>query len=127
MSVGAENTKRTGFTLIEVMGALVIFSLGVLALLSLTGVLSVQLNQAGKTTQVAAEVQNRLDSLQQMPYDSLIPGTVEDTTEFQGETFLRRFLITQATPLMREVQVVVEPLDGAGPRFTISAFVSRPW
>ncbi len=122
-----KNTTRGGFTLIEVMGALVVFSLGVLAMLSLTGVLSVQLNQAGKGTSVSVEVQNRLDSLQHLPYDSLLPGTAEDTVQFQGEPFLRRHLVTQATPLMREIQVVIAPVDGSGPELTASAFVSRPW
>ena len=54
-------------------GRSVVFSLGVLALLSLTGVLSVQLNQAGKSTLVVAEVQNRLDSLQQLPVRLSLP------------------------------------------------------
>ncbi|NNM07138.1 MAG: prepilin-type N-terminal cleavage/methylation domain-containing protein [Gemmatimonadetes bacterium] len=127
MNRGSSIPSKSGFTLIEVVGALVIFSVGVLALLSLTGALSVQLNQAGKGTSVSAEVQTKLDSLQTLPYDSLFPGMAEDTVEFQGERFLVRYLVTQATPLMREVQVIVEPVDGSGPELTASAFVSRPW
>ena len=69
MRAGRESLERRGFTLIEVVAALVIFSLGVLVLLNLTGVLSLQLNRAGKSTSVAIAVQNRLDSLLQVPYD----------------------------------------------------------
>ncbi|MFH1762622.1 MAG: prepilin-type N-terminal cleavage/methylation domain-containing protein [Gemmatimonadota bacterium] len=127
MRVGAESSNRRGFTLIEVIGALVIFSAGVLVLLNLIGVLSLQLNRAGKSTSVAVAVQNRLDSLERVPYDSLIPGSFGDTIDLRGEPFLRRHLIVQATPLVREVQVTVEPVDGRGPELTASAFVSRLW
>jgi len=122
-----EFPDRRGFTLIEVVGALVIFSVGVLVLLSLTGVLSLQLNRAGKSTSLAVAVQNRLDSLQQVPYDSLVLGSSADTIDLLGEPFLRRQLIVQAAPLVREIQVTVEPVDGRGPELTASAFVSRPW
>lgn len=127
MRVGAESLKRRGFTLIEVIGALVIFSAGVLLLLNLAGVLSLQLNRAGKTTSVAVAVQNRLDSLEQVPYDSLIPGSSQDTIDLLGEPFLRRHLVVQVTPLVRELRVTVEPVDGRGPDLTASAFVSRSW
>jgi len=127
MRVGPESRERRGFTLIEVVGALVIFSVGVLVLLNLTGVLSSQLNRAGKSTSVAIAVQNRLDSLQQVPYDSLILGSSQETIELLGEPFLRRQLIVQATPLVKEVQVTVEPVDGRGPELTASGFVSRRW
>ncbi len=49
-----------------------------------------QLNRAGKTTSVAVAVQNRLDSLEKVPYDSLIPGSSQDTIDLLGEPFLRR-------------------------------------
>lgn len=127
MRVGRESPERRGFTLIEVVASLVIFSVGVLVLLNLTGVLSLQLNRAGKSTSVAIAVQNRLDSLQQVPYDSLILGSSQETIELLGEPFLRRQLIVQATPLVKEVQVTVEPVDGRGPELTASGFVSRRW
>ena len=127
MRVVQGSPDRRGFTLIEVVGALLIFSVGVLALLSLTGVLSVQLNRAGKSTSVAVAVQNRLDSLRAVPYDSLILGTSADTLELLGEPFLRSQLIFQATPMVREIQVTVEPADGRGPNLTASGFVSRSW
>ena len=127
MKMGRESPELRGFTLIEVVAALVIFSVGVLVLLNLTGVLTLQLNRAGKSASVAIAVQNRLDSLQQVPYDSLILGSSQDTIDLLGEPFLRRQLIVQATPLVREVQVTVEPADGRGPELTASGFVSRHW
>lgn len=125
--MGSHWKSRQGFTLIEVLGALVVFSLGVLALLSLTGVLSLQMTQAGKSSSVAVATQNRLDSLQRVPYDSLPLGAFGDTVELLGELYLREHLVVQGTPLVKEVQVTVKPVDGRGPELTASTFVARAW
>jgi len=83
-----------GFTLIEVMAALVISSLGVLMVLNLTGAVSTQMNRAGLWSQVAVTLRNRLDSLQLVPYDSLTTETVSDTLTLNDRVFDRthRFL-----------------------------------
>jgi prepilin-type N-terminal cleavage/methylation domain-containing protein len=120
------NSKR-GFTLIEVLGALLIFSLGVLMVLNLTGALATQINRAGLRTQVASTVQNRLDSLQLVPYDSLIVGTVADTLHLYGRVFDRSHRILQASALVKEIEVTVEAEDGDGPSLTASTFVTLSW
>jgi len=119
--------RRGGFTLIEVMAALVVFSLGVLMVLGLTGALTRQLNLAGLRTRVAVVVQERLDSMRLVPYDSLVVGTETDTVVLQGRVFDRTSRVLQTTPMVREVEITVEGADGAGPRITSSAFVLRPW
>ena len=116
-----------GFTLIEVIGALVVFSMGVLMVLSLTGVVAVQLNNAGLRSMVNVAVQNKLDSLQLQPYDSLTVGSNSDSVVLMGETFIRTQTILQATALVREVEVTVVPADGSGPDLTASSFVIRSW
>jgi type II secretion system protein I len=116
-----------GFTLIEVIAALVVFSVGVLMVLGLTGVLSQQLTAAGLRSKVAVVVQNRLDSLQLVPYDSLSVGSLSDTVLIQGRAFNRTERVLQTTPLVREVEVTVEAADGSGPRIASSAFVIRSW
>lgn len=116
-----------GFTLIEVIGALVVFSVGVLMVLGLTGVVSVQMNLAGLRSMVNTEVQNQLDSLGMRPYDSLTVGAQSDTVVLMGKTFVRTRTVLQSTPLVREVEVSVDPSDGVGPSLTASTFVSRPW
>ncbi len=79
-----------GFTLIEVVAALLVSSVGVLMVLGLTGALSVQLTQAARGSKVAVTVQNSLDSLQQAPYDSLEVGARKDTLLLLGEAFVLR-------------------------------------
>ncbi len=117
--------NRKGFTLIEVLGALVILSLGILTILGLTGTLGRQMDRASLRGQVTIAVQNRLDSLQLVPYDSLSPGVVSDELTLNGRTFDRSHRILQVSAMVREVEVTVEPADGEGPSMTVSGFVSR--
>lgn len=123
----ATSDSKGGFTLIEVIGALMVFSLGVLMILNLTGALSTQINNAGLRSQVAVTLQNRLDSLQLVPYDSLTIGTVTDVLTLNGLSYNRTHRILQASALVKEVEVTVEAANGDGPHLTASAFVSVSW
>jgi prepilin-type N-terminal cleavage/methylation domain-containing protein len=120
-------TGRAGFTLIEVLGALVVFSAGVLMVLSFTGVLSSQLGMAAARSTLTVTVQNRLDSLQIMTWDSLAPGLSTDTLTILGKPFVLSESVFETTGLVREVQVSARAADGRGPGITSSAFVLRPW
>lgn len=127
MRRGATADSKGGFTLIEVIGALVVFSLGVLMILNLTGALSTQINSAGLRSQVAMTLQNRLDSLQLVPYDSLTVGTVSDVLTLNGLVYNRTHRVLQVSALVKEVEVTVEAANGDGPHLTASAFVSVSW
>ncbi len=127
MTPGPPSRNRMGFTLIEVLGALVVFSFGVLMVLRLVGALSLQMNAAAARSMVAVTVQSRLDSLASLPYDSLPVGTMRDTILLLGQPFRRSQIVLQTTPLVREVEVTVEPTDGEGPRLTASTFLLRTW
>ena len=121
------SNSKGGFTLIEVLAALVIFSLGVLMVWNLTGAVSLQLNRAGLRSQVAVTLRNRMDSLQLVPYDSLIIGTVADTLVLNGRVYDRSHRILQPSPLVKEIEVTMEASDGDGPDLSVSRFVTFPW
>lgn len=127
MRRGQNPRGKRGFTLIEVIAALVIFSAGVLMVLGLSDVLSRRLSDAAFRTRVAVAVQGRLDSLRFVPYDSLAVETFSDTVILQGRTFNRTHRVLQTTPMVREVEVTIEAADGSGPGITSSAFVLRSW
>ena len=75
-----------GFTLIEVIGALVIFSVGVLMVVSLTGTLSLRMESAAIRSELSVMGQERLDSLEVMDYDALAVSTVFSMTQVRGST-----------------------------------------
>ena len=119
--------ERRGFTLIEVIFALVIFAGGVLMITRLSGSLAVQLRNAGIRSEVTLETQFRLDSLGNVAYDSLPLGTSTATLTIQGRTYQSVITVTQESPRIREVAVVTSPATGTGVTFSGRTYVVEPW
>lgn len=120
--------SREGFTLIEVIGALVIFSLGVIMVLQLTGALSRQMEYAGKTSTVVAMAQERMDSLEATSFAALAPGTTGDTVVVLGVRYLRSATITPLTAILYQMDVSMSPLPGGeGPTYSATSYAAAPW
>ena len=119
--------RRGGFTLIEVIAALVIFAGGVLMIARLSGSLSVQLRDAGLRSEVALETQFRLDSLGMVSYESLSVGSSVDTLTIQGLIYLSTVTVSQATPRILAVEVVTSPQAGIGVTFAATTYVYESW
>ena len=116
-----------GFTLIEVIGALVIFSLGVLGVMGLGGRLSLTMERAALRSELALGGQERLDSLELVDYVDLTVGTTTSSTSIRGETYTWSVTVSDSTAVFRHVAVSGVPLSGSGPSFKGSAFVVRVW
>jgi Tfp pilus assembly protein PilV len=117
-----------GFTLIEVIGALLVFSAGLIMLLSITRGLSQRLEWAALNSLITAEGQERLDSLDAVAYPALAVGSDVDTLTLRGVSYRRTQTITQFTALVRRAVVTIEPLgSAAGPTFEASLFSSGEW
>ena len=120
--------QGAGFTLIEVIGALLVFSIGVIMLLQITTSLSARLEYAAISSLITAEGQERLDSLDALAYTSLAVGTDVDTMSIRGISYRLTQSISQFTALVRQADVVLEPLGSAtGPTFEASIFSSGAW
>lgn len=119
---------RRGFTLIEVIAALVIFSVGVLMVLRLTTALSAQMQYAATASELVVRSQERLDSLEALPFSSLVLGTTSDTITVLGVQYLRTAVISQVTGLLYQIQVTLTRLDGgSGPSFTVTSYSAAQW
>ena len=116
-----------GFTLIEVIGALVIFSIGVLAVIGLGATLTLQMERAALRSELALVGQERLDSLELVNYTALTLGTTTTSTSIRGETYTWSVTVSDSTALLRHVAVSGVPSSGSGPSFKGSAFVDRAW
>lgn len=122
-----EVARRRGFTLIEVLGALVIFSVGVLMVMQVGGALSTQMRTAGARSQIVVLAHASLDSIEATPLDSLTVGTVLDTVVVQGWSFQRTMTVTSVTPILSRVDVTVAPSGGGGPSHAVTSYTSAVW
>jgi Tfp pilus assembly protein PilV len=117
-----------GFTLIEVIGALLVFSAGLIMLLSLTRSLAQRLEWAALNSLITTEGQERLDSLDAVAYPALAVGSDVDTLTVRGSSYRRTQTITQFTALVRRAVVRLEPLGSAdGPTFEATIYSSGEW
>jgi prepilin-type N-terminal cleavage/methylation domain-containing protein len=116
-----------GFTLIEVIAALVIFTMGVLSVVLVTDTLSVRMERAALRSELALVGQERLDSLELVDYVDLAVGTTTSSASIRGETYTWNVIVSDSTALIRHVAVTGIASSGSGPSFSGSAFVDRPW
>lgn len=125
---GTSAACREGFTLIEVIAALVVFAIGVLFTTSLTTALSIQVRDSALRSQVVAEAQQTLDSLSVLPWASLDVGTATDSIRIQGMEYARSIVVAPdaGLPRVRTVEVGLVPSVPGGPGFHLSSAVVQP-
>lgn len=116
-----------GFTLIEVMGALVIFTVGILAALNLSGGLGQRLDRAALRTMVVEVAHEEVDSMRAEGYDALLPGSGSVTIEIATRSYRIARSVEQYTPLVRRIAVSVSPESGEGPSHSVTSFISTEW
>lgn len=116
-----------GFTLIEVIGALVIFSVGVLMVIQVSGALGTQMRYAGVRSELGALAGERLDSLEALPLASLATGTTVDTVSVTGFDYVRTVVVTSMTPVLSRIDVSLVSVDGGGPSHSVTSYATEPW
>lgn len=116
-----------GFTLIEVIGALVIFSVGVLMVMQVSGALGTQMRYAGARSELAAIAGERLDSLEALPLPSLTPGTTVDTVTAEDLEFECTVVVTTVTSVLTKIDVSLVPTGTTGPSHSVTSYASEPW
>ena len=119
--------SEAGFTLIEVIGALVIFSVGVLMVMQASGALGIQMRYAGARSEIVVLASERLDSLEAAPLASLSTGTIQDTLTVQGLTYERTVTITSIRPVLAKIEVSLVSIDGDGPSHAVTSYTSAAW
>lgn len=119
--------REAGFTLIEVIGALVIFSVGVLMVMQVSGALGIQMRYAGARSEIVVLTNERLDSLEATPLASLSAGTIQDTLTVQGLTYERTVTVTSITPVLAKIEVSFVSIDGEGPSYAVTSYTSEVW
>jgi len=124
--------KQGGFTLIEVVAALLIFAAGVLAAANLARGLADQVRNAGIRSEVVTAAQERIEQLERLPYDSLLVGvgTGTQSLQIQGLPYTRTTVISYPPFGSRilSMRVTVAP-DGSvsAPSQTLISYQYDPW
>lgn len=117
-----------GFTLIEVIGALLIFSVGVLMVLQVSGALGIRMRYAGARSELVVFANERLDSLAAESFAALTPGTSLDTLVAEGTSFQSTVTVTTVTPVLKRIDVSIAPIGGGeGPSHTVTSYASAVW
>jgi len=119
--------EKRGFTLIEVIGALIIFSLGVLMVIQVSGALSTQMRYAGARSALAVYASQVLDSLGAEPFASVALGTSLDTVTVEGADYECTTTVAGLTPLLKRVDVGFASLSGEGPTHAVTSYLSGSW
>jgi len=118
---------RGGFTLIEVTGALLIFTVGVFATIQLSQALSERLNYSGTRTRVVAEVQERIDSIRAEGYAAVVVTSGSTSLTLDGVAYTVMTSITQYSPLVRRISITAAPTSGSGPTHSMTSYLSTTW
>lgn len=118
---------RTGFTLIEVIGALLLFSVGVLMVMQVGAGLTTQMRYAGVRSQIAVLANEKLDSIESEPFGSVNAGTVDDTIPIQGWSYRRTVVVTSLTPVLARIEIELMRVDSLGPSHSVTSYTSDAW
>jgi Tfp pilus assembly protein PilV len=119
--------RRAGFTLIEVIGALLIFSVGVIMVLSITSALSRRTEYAAVSSVINVMGQQRIDSLSVATYASVGIATTTDTITLRGIRYQRKLIVTQYSPLVKKAEFSLIPVSGAWPEYDAATYLRDAW
>lgn len=105
-----------------------IFSLGVLMVIQLATALSARMEYAARTSAIVARAQERLDSLETLPFDSLTLGTHVDTLTVRGVRYILSAQVTSVTGILRQLDVELAPVtSGSGPTYSTTSYAAAEW
>ena len=117
--------SNRGFTLVEVMVALVIMAVGALALTHLSLSVAVLMRQSGEQTELIAVAENRLEGIQARAYADIAPGIEIDTLSLSGARYEERITITAPNARMRKIRIDLQAATGDR-QYSALTYVSAP-
>ena len=107
---------------------MVIFSMGVLMVIQVSGALGTRMRYAGARSQIVVYANERLDSLAAEPFASLSTGTTTSTLAAEGMSFESTLTVSSVTPLLKRIDISIEPVAGGeGPSHAVTGYASGDW
>ncbi len=126
------NSRKKGFTLIELMVTVLVLAVGLLALAQM-GVMAIQTNKSTSEYAIATRLAtNKIDTLKKTTYAGLVPNTYADPNnlltpdETSGGTFSRSWVISSgATSGTKKITVEVSWAGGTK-KVALNSLVADP-
>ena len=106
---------EAGFTLIEIMFAMVVFAIGVMGLMACVPMASKRVMSAGSQTRASAIASEAAEELLTIPYghSSLTPGTHDDPANPHDGFYYTRWVVEDNQPLASCKRITVTVARGA--------------
>ncbi len=98
--------KTNGFSLLELLVALVILSLSLVALAGLMTTTTKNNAFGGHITEAATLAQDKLEELRAMPWSS-ISGNSDNRTSSTGINYTRIWVVRDLNPSLKEIEVTI--------------------
>jgi type II secretion system protein I len=125
MTVMNFQKKSSGFTLLEILIALIIFSIGILALTSLTVTATRTGSYGGRTTEAVTFAQDKLEELKTNSWDKVVSGADQETGP-TGINYARNWkVLEKETRNLKTVSITIEWNDGADHSISFFTVISR--
>lgn len=112
-------------TVIEVVLALLLLGVGLLAVAGMTLSMGTQVRRAGLYTDQSLLAQERLNRASARGWDEYPPGTTTESVGRNGTTWTVTETVTEPSPGLREVEVSVGG-SSAVPSRTFTLWLARP-
>ena len=116
-----------GFTLIEVMGALLILTVGMVSATRLATASMERLSYVEHKAEAVRVAGERVDSLGHVSYGALTTGTWTDTIARGTDRWAMSHTVTQWSTRVRKLEVSARLVGDTVSSGPLSAYVSNPW
>jgi type IV pilus assembly protein PilV len=125
MTVMNFQKKSSGFTLLEILIALIIFSIGILALTSLTVTATRTGSYGARMTEAVTFAQDKLEELKTNSWDKVVSGADQETGP-TGINYARNWkVLEKETRNLKTVSITIEWNDGADHSISFFTVISR--
>ncbi len=95
--------------------------------IQVSGALGIQIRYAAVQSEIVVLANERLDSLEAMPFDSLSAGLTADVTVVEGFTYGRSTEISKITPVLYLIVVTMTPSGTGAPSYSATSYKSAVW
>jgi type II secretion system protein I len=125
MAVMNFQKKSAGFTLLEILVALIIFSIGILALTSLTVTATRTGSYGGRMTEAVTFAQDKLEELKTNSWEKIVSGTDQETGP-TGITYTRNWkVLEKETRNLKTVSIRIDWNDPAHHSISLFTVISQ--